>query len=128
MVALRPANRWPPLPRGHRLLPQLSPARRVVCAPASAPDQHQLYVHTALSRNKATTLATNAKPVTDDAVIADEAIYDPLVLEVLGLRGEYAKTNFEDALIRHLETFLVELVNAFDFISCQRRCRIDDEW
>jgi len=49
------------------------------------------------------------------------------VLEVLGLRGEYAKTNLEDALIRRLETFLVELVNDLAFVGCQRRCRIHDE-
>jgi len=34
----------------------------------------------------------------------------------------------EDALIRHLETFLLELGNDFAFVGRQRRLRIDDEW
>jgi predicted nuclease of restriction endonuclease-like (RecB) superfamily len=31
------------------------------------------------------------------------------VLEFLGLKDEYSETDLEEALIRHLETFLLEL-------------------
>jgi predicted nuclease of restriction endonuclease-like (RecB) superfamily len=34
---------------------------------------------------------------------------DPLVLEFLNLKDEYSESELEDALIRHLETFLFEL-------------------
>ncbi len=88
----------------------------------------QFYERTALSRNKAAMLAKGAKPQPGDAVSADEEIRHPLVLEFLGLRDEYSEANLEDALIRHLEIFLLELGNDFAFVGRQRRLRIDDEW
>jgi len=88
----------------------------------------QFYERTALSRNKAAMLTKGAKPEPGDAVSADEEIRHPLVLEFLGLRDEYAETDLENALVRHLETFLLELGNDFAFVGRQRRLRIDDEW
>jgi predicted nuclease of restriction endonuclease-like (RecB) superfamily len=88
----------------------------------------QFYERTALSRNKAAMLAKGAKPQPGDAVSADEEIRHPLVLEFLGLRDEYSETDLEGALVRHLETFLLELGNDFAFVGRQRRLRIDDEW
>lgn len=88
----------------------------------------QFYERTALSRNKAAMLTRGSQPKPEDAVSADEEIKDPLVLEFLGLRDEYSETDLEDALIRHLESFLLELGNDFAFIGRQRRLRIDDEW
>ena len=88
----------------------------------------QFYERTALSRDKAAMLAKGAKPQPGDAVSADEEVRHPLVLEFLGLRDEYSETDLEDALIRHLESFLLELGNDFAFVGRQRRLRIDDEW
>jgi predicted nuclease of restriction endonuclease-like (RecB) superfamily len=88
----------------------------------------QFYERTALSRNKAAMLAKGAKPEAGDAVSAEEEIRHPLVLEFLGLRDEYSETDLEDALVRHLESFLLELGNDFAFVGRQRRLRIDDVW
>jgi predicted nuclease of restriction endonuclease-like (RecB) superfamily len=88
----------------------------------------QFYERTALSRNKAAMLAKGAKPQPGDALTAEEKVKDPLVLEFLGLRDEYSESELEDALIRHLEHFLLELGNDFAFVARQRRLRIDDEW
>ncbi len=86
------------------------------------------YERTALSRNKVAMLKKGAQPRPGDTLTADEAVRDPLVLEFLGLRDEYSETELEDALIRHLETFLLELGGDFAFVGRQRRLRIDDEW
>lgn len=88
----------------------------------------QFYERTALSRNKAALLAKGARAQPGDTLGADEEIRHPLVLEFLGLRDEYSEIDLEDALIRHLETFLLELGNDFTFVGRQRRLRIDDEW
>ncbi len=88
----------------------------------------QFYERTGLSRNKVAMLTEGAKPHPSDAVSADEEIRHPLVLEFLGLRDEYSESDLEDALIRHLETFLLELGNDFAFVGRQRRLRVDDEW
>ncbi len=86
------------------------------------------YERTALSKNKAAMLQKGAKPRPGDALTAAEAIRDPLVLEFLNLRDEYSETELESALIRHLESFLLELGSDFTFVGRQRRLRIDDVW
>ena len=86
------------------------------------------YERTALSKNKPAMLQKGAKPQPGDALTAEEAIRDPLVLEFLNLRDEYSESDLEAALVRHLETFLLELGGDFAFVGRQRRLRIDDEW
>jgi len=86
------------------------------------------YERTAFSKNKTAMLRKGAKPQTGDALTAQEAIRDPLVLEFLNLRDEYSETALEDGLIHHLESFLLELGSDFAFVGRQRRLRIDDEW
>jgi hypothetical protein len=49
-------------------------------------------------------------------------------LEFLNLKDEYSESELENALIQHLETFLLELGDDFAFVGRQRRLRIDDEW
>jgi hypothetical protein len=67
-----------------------------------------------------------AKP--EDAMTVDEVIKDPLVLEFLNLKDEYSETDLEDALIRKLEDFLLELGDDFTFVGRQKRLRLDDSW
>lgn len=88
----------------------------------------QFYERAALSRNKATMLRKGQKALPEDHVLPEEEIKDPLVLEFLGLKDEYSETDLEKALIRHLETFLLELGGDFCFIGRQKRLRIGDEW
>lgn len=70
--------------------------------------------------------AAVARP--EDAVTADDAIKDPYVLEFLNLKDEYSESELEEALIQHLEDFLLELGSGFTFIGRQRRLRIDQTW
>jgi predicted nuclease of restriction endonuclease-like (RecB) superfamily len=86
------------------------------------------YERTALSRNKAAMLRKGARPHPSDRVTPEEEIKHPLVLEFLGLKDEYSETELEDALIRHLETFLLELGGDLAFIGRQRRLRIAGQW
>ena len=50
------------------------------------------------------------------------------VLEFLDLKDEYSESDLEEALILHLETFLLELGGDFCFMGRQRRLRIGDKW
>ena len=50
------------------------------------------------------------------------------MLEFLGLKDEYSETELEDALIVHLEHFLLELGSDFAFVARQKRLRVGDEW
>jgi len=88
----------------------------------------QFYERTALSKNKTAMLLKGERPKPEDAISADEEIRNPLLLEFLGLKDEYSESELEDALIRHLEYFLLELGNEFAFVGRQKRLRIGHEW
>jgi predicted nuclease of restriction endonuclease-like (RecB) superfamily len=86
------------------------------------------YERTALSRDKARMLTKGAPAKREDAISPEEGIKDPYMLEFLGLKDEYSESEIEEALILHLERFLLELGADFAFIGRQRRLRVGDEW
>jgi predicted nuclease of restriction endonuclease-like (RecB) superfamily len=88
----------------------------------------QFYERTALSKNKAAMLKNGEKPNAGEVPTAEEEIKDPYVLEFLGLKDEYSENDLEEALIQHLERFLLELGGDFAFIGRQKRLRIGNEW
>ena len=88
----------------------------------------QFYERTALSKNKAAMLTRGRRARAEDHVLPEEEIKDPFVLEFLDLKDEYSESDLEEALIRCLETFLLELGGDFCFIARQRRLRIGNEW
>lgn len=88
----------------------------------------QFYQRTLLSKNKAAMLTKGAEALPEDAVTAEEEIKSPFVLEFLGLKDDYSESQLEEALIKHLQAFLLELGGDFTFVDRQRKLRIDDEW
>ena len=88
----------------------------------------QFYERTALSKNKTAMLSKGAVAKPEDAISPDDAVKDPYVLEFLNLKDEYSEAGLEEALIRRLEDFLLELGSDFTFVGRQRRLRIDQTW
>ncbi len=88
----------------------------------------QFYERTALSRDKAAMLKKGSVPLSEDVLTPEEEIKDPFVLEFLGLKDEYSEGELEEALIKQLENFLLELGGDFTFAGRQRRLRVGDEW
>lgn len=88
----------------------------------------QFYERTLLSRNKAAMLEKGSTPENNDITSPEEEIKDPFVLEFLGLKDEYSENDLEEALIHHLETFLLELGSGFAFIARQKRLRVGNKW
>lgn len=88
----------------------------------------QFYERMALSRNKAAMLRKAESPEPTDIITPEEAIKDPFILEFLNLKDEYSESDLEEALIRHLTDFLLELGDDFAFVGRQRRLRLDDSW
>jgi len=86
------------------------------------------YERTALSRDKAAMLRKGSLARPGERSTPEDGIKDPLVLEFLGLKDEYSESVLEEALIRHLEHFLLELGNDFTFVARQKRLRVGDEW
>lgn len=88
----------------------------------------QFYKRTLLSKNKAAMLKKGEKPLPEDYVSPDEEIKDPFVLEFLNLKDEYSELDLEEAIIKHLENFLLEMGAGFAFVGRQMRLRVGDEW
>ncbi|HEY1171955.1 MAG TPA: PDDEXK nuclease domain-containing protein [Verrucomicrobiae bacterium] len=86
------------------------------------------YERTLLSKNKVAMLKKGSQAKADEKPSVNEVLRDPLVLEFLDLKDEYSETDVEEALIRHLETFLLELGGDFTFVGRQRRLRIGQAW
>ena len=64
----------------------------------------EFYERTVQSRG-----APRAASQSGDELSAEEEIRDPYILEFLGLKDQYSESDIEDALIRQVESFLLEL-------------------
>lgn len=82
-----------------------------------------LYERTTLSKRKLTVIAkAHEKPL---VLKPEDEIKDPYVLEFLGLKDEYSESQLEEALIKHLEHFLLELGIGFTFIDRQKKITLE---
>ena len=88
----------------------------------------QFYERALHSKNPDALLAPNRTPRFEDVVPIEAEIRDPYLLEFLNLKDEYSETELEDALIRHLEWFLLEMGAGFTFVARQKRIRIGNSW
>ena len=87
----------------------------------------QLYERLLLSNDKEAVLAVARKERIPQQ--PQEIIKDPMVLEFLGLerKSSYYEKDLEQALITHLQKFLLELGNGFTFVARQKRILIEDD-
>jgi predicted nuclease of restriction endonuclease-like (RecB) superfamily len=88
----------------------------------------QFVERTSHSKRQAAMLARGQTPKPEDAISVLDEIRDPYLLEFLDLKDEYSESDLEEALIRHLEWFLLELGAGFTFVARQKRIRIGDDW
>ena len=84
-----------------------------------------LYIRTGLSTNKEAVIRKfkNQKPAQNVDVIRD-----PYFLEFLGLKEEteYSESELEEAILNHLQQFLIELGTGFCFEARQKRITFDN--
>ena len=52
---------------------------------------------------------------------------DPYLLDFLGLQDRYLEKDLEDAILREIEQFLLELGAGFTFVARQKRIQIDND-
>ena len=88
----------------------------------------QFYERLTASKRKAVLRekAMIARP--SDAMSVEEVVRDPYLLEFLDLKDEYSENDLEEALIRHLEWFLLEMGTGFTFVARQKRIRVGNTW
>ena len=88
----------------------------------------QFYERVLASKSYDDMLARGRRTKPEDRVSVEEEVRDPYLLEFLNLKDEYSESDLEEALIRHLEWFLLEIGAGFAFVARQKRIRIGDAW
>ena len=87
-----------------------------------------LFERTALSRQPAQLIdhelgSLHAKGDVTPALL----LKDPYVLDFLGLQDRYLEKDLEDAILREIESFLLELGAGFSFVARQKRIQLDND-
>lgn len=87
-----------------------------------------LFERTALSRLPEQLLAQELAALRQTGEITPALLLkDPYILDFLGLQDRYLEKDLEDAILRELENFLLELGAGFTFVARQKRLQIDND-
>ncbi len=86
-----------------------------------------LFERTALSRKPDELIRMELDTLRKEDQLSPDLVFrDPYVLEFLNLNDHYIEKDLEDAIMRELEQFLLELGIGFSFIARQKRITVDD--
>jgi predicted nuclease of restriction endonuclease-like (RecB) superfamily len=88
----------------------------------------QFYERAVRSGNPVALLTSEPHRRSEEIPSVVEEIRDPYLLEFLNLKDEYSENDLEEALIHHMEWFLLEMGAGFTFVARQKRIRIGDSW
>jgi len=87
-----------------------------------------MFERTAISRKPEGVIRRELAALREQDRLSPELVFrDPYVLDFLGLKDRYLEKDLEDAILRELEAFLLELGAGFAFVARQQRIQIDDD-
>ncbi len=87
-----------------------------------------LYERTALSKKPAKLVRQEIDALRHDGKLTPDLVFrDPYFLGFLGLKDRYLEKDLEDAIIRELELFILELGAGFTFVARQKRITVDND-
>ncbi|MEO5371649.1 MAG: PDDEXK nuclease domain-containing protein [Magnetococcus sp. DMHC-1] len=87
-----------------------------------------LYERSALSKKPEETIRHDLAQLRQtQRVSPDLLLKDPYILDFLGLHDRYLEKDLEDAILREIELFLLELGVGFTFVARQKRLQIDHD-
>lgn len=88
----------------------------------------QLYERTAISKKPEQTISKELQQLQTQGQVSQDLLFkDPYLLDFLELNDHYLEKDLEDAILRDLEQFLLELGAGFTFIARQKRLQIDSD-
>lgn len=89
---------------------------------------HLLYERTAVAKKPDPLIAQDLAALRDeDRMTPDLVFRGPYFLDFLGLKGQYAEKDLEQAILHELEAFNLELGSDFAFLARQKRITVDGE-
>ena len=83
-----------------------------------------LFERTALSKNSPEVVRQELATLRDGRMTPDMVFRDPYLLDFLGLSGVYSEKDLEAAILREMESFLLEMGNGFCFVERQKRMSV----
>ncbi|MPW18010.1 DUF1016 family protein [Paraburkholderia sp. CNPSo 3157] len=87
-----------------------------------------LFERSAISRKPEDAIRRDLAILRDERRVSPDALLkDPYVLDFLGLNDHYLEKDLEDAILREMEQFLLELGAGFTFVARQKRLLIDHD-
>lgn len=87
-----------------------------------------LFERTALSKKPDDLIREELKALKEtDRLTPDLVFKDPYFLDFTGLKDTYSEKTLEDAILREIEQFILELGSGFTFVERQKRMIIDGE-
>jgi predicted nuclease of restriction endonuclease-like (RecB) superfamily len=90
--------------------------------------QSMLFERTALSKKPEALIRQELDALkAEDKLTPDLVLRDPYVLDFLGLHDTYGEKDLEAAILREMESFILELGVGFCFVARQKRMQIDHE-
>ncbi|WP_340123965.1 PDDEXK nuclease domain-containing protein [Methylobacter svalbardensis] len=88
----------------------------------------QLFERTAISRKPEETIIREIALLREQGLVNENLILkDPYILDFLDLNDSYLEKNLEDAILRELQQFILELGSGFSFVARQYRIQIDED-
>jgi predicted nuclease of restriction endonuclease-like (RecB) superfamily len=86
-----------------------------------------LYERTAISKKPDHLIKQELKSLREEDKLSPDLVFrDPYFLDFLGLKDTYAEKDIEAAILREMESFLLELGVGFSFVARQKRISVDD--
>jgi predicted nuclease of restriction endonuclease-like (RecB) superfamily len=87
-----------------------------------------LYERTAISKKPEKLIQQEIQGLREQDRLTPDLIFrDPYLLDFLGLKDTYSEQDLEAAILRELESFLIELGGDFAFVARQKRFVVDGE-
>lgn len=86
-----------------------------------------LFQRTALSKNTQEVISAEIASLRDGRMTPDAVFRDPYLLDFLGLKGAYSERDLENAILREIESVLLELGSGFAFVARQKRMSVGQD-
>ena len=85
----------------------------------------QLYLRTAIAKQPEAVVKAEISHLRNGGQMTPDLVFrDPYMLDFLGLPQDYSERDLEDAILREMERFLLELGVGFTFVARQKRISV----
>jgi len=87
-----------------------------------------LYERTAISKKPEKLIEKDLAALREEDRLTPDLVFrDPYFLDFLGLKDTYSEKDLETAILREMESFILELGVGFSFVARQKRITVDNE-